>query len=172
MTMKLYHSSKQQGVALVISLIMLLLMTLLAVSSMNTTVLEEKMAGNYKDRNMAFQAAEAGLRAGEAYLRTTPVLPTFDGSTSGLYQPSLSGQSQWDIVDWTDVGGDVIQYTGSLSGLAASPLYIIEELLPVSDAGGSLEAGVAAENRYYRVTSQAVGGSDTAFVMLQTTYKR
>jgi len=167
-----HQSTKQQGVALVISLIMLLIMTLLAIGSMNTTILEEKMAGNYKDKNMAFQAAEAGVRAGETYLRTTPVLPAFDGTTPGLYQPTLSGLSRWEQVIWTSVGGDVRQYIGSLSGVAAKPVFIIEELLPVNDTGGSLEAGVAAESRYYRITSQAVGGTDTAFVVLQTTYKR
>ncbi|HEC59907.1 MAG TPA: hypothetical protein ENI24_10115, partial [Methylophaga sp.] len=82
-----HHLVKQQGVVLVISLIMLLIMTILAISSMSTTILEEKMSGNFKDRNMAFQAAEAGLRAGESYLRTTPVLPVFDGS-GGLYLPT------------------------------------------------------------------------------------
>lgn len=167
-----HHSTNQQGVALVISLIMLLLMTLLAIGSMNTTILEEKMAGNYKDRNMAFQAAEAGVRAGESYLRATPVLPIFDGTTSGLYFPTTSGLPRWESVNWTDVGGNVREYIGSLSGVAAKPLYIIEELLPVADEGGSLEAGVATESRYYRVTSQAVGGTDSAFVRLQTTYKR
>jgi type IV pilus assembly protein PilX len=170
--MSKHHSSKQQGMALVISLIMLLLMTLLAISSMNTTVLEEKMAGNYKDRNMAFQAAEAGIRAGESYLRTTTVLAAFDSTTPGLYQPTQSGLPRWEQVVWTSIGGDVRQYLGSLSNVAAPPVYIIEELLPVNDTGGSLEAGVAAESRYYRITSQAVGGTDTAFVMLQTTYKR
>ncbi|MFT7413442.1 MAG: type IV pilus assembly protein PilX [Methylophagaceae bacterium] len=167
-----HYSTKQQGVALVISLIMLLLMTLLAISSMNTTILEEKMAGNYKDRNMAFQAAEAGVRAGETYLRTTPVLPVFDGTTLGLYKPTVSGSSQWERVVWTKTSNEVREYLNSLSNVAAKPLYIIEELLPVNDTGGSLEAGVALENRYYRITSQAVGGTDTAVVMLQTTYKR
>lgn len=166
------HSAKQQGVALVISLIILLLITLLAISSMNTTVLEEKMAGNYKDRNIAFQAAEAGLRAGEAYLRKTDLVFDDEGSNTGLYLPTTSGLPRWKQVIWTSIGGDVREYIGSLSSVAAAPVYIIEELPPVSEAGSSLEAGVAIESRYYRITSQAVGGTDSTLVMLQTTYKR
>mgnify|MGYP003385910985 FL=1 len=164
----------QQGVALVVSLVMLLVMSLLAVSSMNTTVLEEKMAGNYKDRNMAFQAAEAGLRAGETFLRTTPVLPLFDGTIAGLYQPTSSGLPRWNegVVTWS-AAGEVKTYPAStLSDISSPPVYIIEELAPIKDAGGSLEAGVALERRYYRITSRAVGGTDTAVVMLQSTYKR
>ena len=171
--MNMHQQNTQQGIALVVSLIMLLLMTLLAITSMNTTVLEEKMAGNYKDRNMAFQAAEAGVRAGENYLRTTTVLPVFDGSTAGLYQPTLTGASRWDdsITDWS-VSANVKEYTGTLAGLSSKPKYIIEELQAIPDSGGSVEAGVTTENRYYRITSRAVGGTDSALVMLQTTYKR
>jgi len=169
--------NKQQGLALVVSLIMLLIMTLLAVNSMQTTLLEEKMAGNYKDRNMAFQSGEAGLRAGEDYLRDTAALPIFDGVTAGLYQPTITGTARWNLVDW-DQTGQVRAYVGSLDTadstklLADLPNYIIEEMQPVPSKGGSLEVGTALENRYYRVTSQAVGGTASSVVMLQTTYKR
>ncbi len=57
---------QQNGVALVVSLILLIVITLLGLSSIRTIVLEEKMASNTYDRSLAFQAAEAGLRAGEA----------------------------------------------------------------------------------------------------------
>jgi len=158
----------QQGVALVVSLVMLLVMSLLAVSSMNTTVLEEKMAGNYKDRNMAFQSAEAALRAGENYLRTTAVLPVFDGSTAGLYTPTQSGLPRWKTVNW-NASGEVITYANNLTDVAASPKYIIEELEALNE---SATLGEQLEVQYYRITSLAVGGTDTAVVMLQSTYKR
>ncbi|HDY86393.1 hypothetical protein LCGC14_0553940 [marine sediment metagenome] len=164
-----HHLVKQQGVVLVISLIMLLIMTILAISSMSTTILEEKMSGNFKDRNMAFQAAEAGLRAGESYLRTTPVLPVFDGS-GGLYLPTTLGLPRWKPDNWASINSR--EYICTLSGVTTAPRYIIEELLPVNEPGGSLEAGVAAESRYYRITSKAFGGTESSFVMLQTTYKR
>jgi type IV pilus assembly protein PilX len=170
--MLILNKNSQQGVALIVSLVMLLIMTLLAVSSMNTTILEEKMAGNYKDRNMAFQASEAGLRAGETYLRTTPILPPFDGTTAGLYQPTSSGLPKWQVVNWA-ASGQYRSYTANLlSNISSPPNYIIEELQPVNESGGSLEAGVALESRFYRITSNAVGGTDTAIVMLQSTYKR
>ena len=52
----------QTGVVLIISLIMLLALTLIGVTSSSVTSLEEKMAANNKDINLAFQAAEAALR--------------------------------------------------------------------------------------------------------------
>ncbi|MEW6445755.1 MAG: pilus assembly PilX family protein [Pseudomonadota bacterium] len=59
-------NADQAGAALIVSLIMLLLMTILGLASVRNTALEEKMTANAYDRSLAFQAAEAGLRAGEA----------------------------------------------------------------------------------------------------------
>jgi type IV pilus assembly protein PilX len=162
---------RQQGIVLVVSLVILVLVTLLSVSSMKNTVLQEKMTGNYKERNSAFQAAEAGLRGGENYLLTTSVLPIFDSSTAGLYQPTSSGNARWDLVNWLNVG-EVVSYTGTLTDIATTPKYILEEIPPVPSPGGSKETGVAQENKYYRVTSQAVGNTNNAVVILQSTYKR
>lgn len=161
---------KQQGAVLIVSLIMLLLLTILAISSMGTTIMEEKVTGNFKDKNTAFQSAEAALRDGETYLRTTANLPSFDGTTAGLYQPTSLGNSRWNIVDWTNATA-VRAYAG-LAGVADQPNYIIEELQPVLDKKDSLEVGVALENQFYRITTRAVGGTNTAVVMLQSVYKR
>ena len=57
--------SRQRGVTLVISLIFLLLLTILGVTAMNTSTLQEKMSGNLRDQDLAFQAAESALRGGE-----------------------------------------------------------------------------------------------------------
>ncbi|MBT8092482.1 MAG: pilus assembly protein PilX, partial [Gammaproteobacteria bacterium] len=53
---------REQGAVLIVSLVMLLIVTLIAVSSMQGTIMEEKMAGNSRDRNLAFQTAESSLR--------------------------------------------------------------------------------------------------------------
>ena len=57
---------RERGAALIISMILLVLITLVGVASLRNVLLEEKMAANYYDRSLAFQSAEAGLRAGEA----------------------------------------------------------------------------------------------------------
>jgi len=63
-----YSSFKHQsGVVLPVSMIMLLLLTLISVTASQVTGLEEKMAGNSRDSNLAFQAAEAALRGGERF---------------------------------------------------------------------------------------------------------
>ncbi len=60
-----HPSAKQQGAALVISLIMLMVMTLLAVSSMRTTNLQERLTANHYDHALIFQRVDSTLRTGE-----------------------------------------------------------------------------------------------------------
>lgn len=58
----------QSGVALFISLIFLLLLTIISVSGMKSAALQEKMAGNTRYKTISFQYAEAGLREGESVI--------------------------------------------------------------------------------------------------------
>ncbi len=55
--------ARQQGAALVVGLILLLVLTLLAISGMNTSTLELRMAGNAQYSQNAFQVAETGIEA-------------------------------------------------------------------------------------------------------------
>ena len=60
---KLAHAmpKQQQGAVLMISLILLLVMTVLGLSTMNTSVMQEKMAANSQNVNKTFQAAESAI---------------------------------------------------------------------------------------------------------------
>ena len=53
--------SAQGGAVLIVSLILLAVLTLLGLSTMSTTSLEEKMAANTQESTRAFQIAETGL---------------------------------------------------------------------------------------------------------------
>lgn len=55
-------AATQRGAVLVISLILLLLLTILAITASSTASLQERMAGNAQEANIAFQAAESGLK--------------------------------------------------------------------------------------------------------------
>lgn len=58
-----YFGQKQSGAALIVSLIILLVLTLIGVAGMNTSVMQERMAVNAQNSNRAFQAAESTLGA-------------------------------------------------------------------------------------------------------------
>ena len=55
----------QRGVVLVIALLFLVMLSVIGVSMFGNTTVEEKMARNYRDYDIAFQAAEAALRDAE-----------------------------------------------------------------------------------------------------------
>ena len=55
------HPNKQQGAALVVGLMLLVVITVLAISGMNTATTELAMARNDQAYENAFQAAETGL---------------------------------------------------------------------------------------------------------------
>ncbi len=164
---------RQKGAVLFISLIMLLAMTLIGVTGMQGTIMEEKMAGNSLDINRSFQATEAALREAENFLQGA-TLPTFDGTTAGLYQPTDAGTAPlWEQNIWTTTGART--YSGSFSNmtLASAPMYIIEELAPVPDPTGSIAADEPLPDAgVYRVTARGTGGSNKSITILQATYKR
>ena len=88
---------RQQGVALFISLVLLLVLTIIGVSSVQTTTLELRMARNEHDSLLAFQSAESALRDAENQIEAVVSTAVFDG-TNGLYPVAAWGND--DV--WTD----------------------------------------------------------------------
>jgi len=164
--------NRQKGVVLVVSLIMLLLLTIIGLTGTQVTSLEEKMTGNSRNQNLAFQSAESALRAGEAVL-TQAVLPVFTASgANGLYLESATSPNEND--NWAIF--NVASYSANtLTDVAATPQYIIQQM----DSGdtsasgsSSLDAGSYSASDMYRVTARAVGGTVSAVVVVQSIYKR
>lgn len=164
---------KQCGSVLAIALIFLLLMTLIGVTAMRTSTMQERMAGNMRDRNLAFQAAEMALREGERFLSGNVVLVDFD-NTGGLYQPAGDSQvNRWLDIDWL-VDGNSRATSAGLSDVARQPRYIVEELAAGStETPADLDANrELKETRVYRVTALGWGGNINTQVMLQTRFRR
>ncbi len=172
-------SYKQQGITLIICMIVLVVLTVLGLGSIRDTSMEEKMAGNMRNRNLAFQAAESALREGEEFLSDTVVLPDFIGA-NGLYSqfitdPITAMATSWGVPSAVRAYGsysDLTSYTAVLPEVAAAPVYIIERMDSLTPTA-SVEAGQAQDTIiFYRITVRAVGSTDTASVILQTVYRR
>lgn len=97
--------NSQSGAALIVGLLLLLVLTLLAVSSVNTSSLELTMAGNSQMQENAFQAAETGIEQAmfTGIFNPANLVPpaatagTVTGSTetySALISTQLSGTPQ------------------------------------------------------------------------------
>lgn len=172
----LHVPGRQRGAVLVISLIMMLLLTLIGVTAMQVTTMEERMAGNLLDQNRSFQAAEAALREGEAGLWALTAEPaTCSDGDCGIWakdaiteggepvDPSQKSTSWWTAEAQT--------YSGSIPGVAAAPRYVVEYHYLVKDSK-TLGFGPPTGRMFYRVTARGVGGQDTTMTILQTTYAK
>ncbi|SHE20922.1 pilus assembly PilX family protein [methanotrophic endosymbiont of Bathymodiolus puteoserpentis (Logatchev)] len=174
---------QQSGVVLVISLVMLLLLTLIGVTSVQTTSLEEKMAGNMRDQNMAFQSAEAGLRAGEQRIEQiwnngAGSIQTFCNGTSGVFYkaatanvcdgactaPSCPAPSAGDSSTWTTASKSVVAVTGNTQ-VASEPRYYITYISNIPDI-----AGVAPPELSFMITARGTGGQNNTQVILRSYY--
>jgi len=67
--------SDQRGAILVVGLILLMVVTVLGISGMNTATLELTMAGNTQNHQEAFQAAETGIDISIAQRNFDTIVP-------------------------------------------------------------------------------------------------
>ncbi|MGY6216240.1 pilus assembly PilX family protein [Methylolobus aquaticus] len=168
------NATTQSGAALITGLLMLLVMTLIGVTAMRVTNLEEKMAGNLRDRNVAFQAAETALRAGE---RCVSAANGLQDCVAGLYSENdynrdATANDPLPLLDasfWDSSG--VMTYSGAnLAAVSVGPRYVVEEI-PYLCAPVSLEVA-PVERCYFRITGRGIGGTTSAEVILQSVHKR
>src|SRR5210317_1428172 len=59
------NAARQRGVSLLVAMVMLIVLTLVGVSSMNTAIVELKMASSMQQQNLALNRANEMLRFGE-----------------------------------------------------------------------------------------------------------
>lgn len=167
----LTFKSRQTGAALVTGLIFMVIMTILVIAALRSATLEERMAANARNRQVALQAAEAALRDAEDFLLAGAPFDPFTPASftaacaNGLCNKAAAGTDpRWKTVDWGAVG---IQSDTAIDGVSQQPRYIIE-IANVPVFGG---AGGICPKILYRVTARGVG-ADSAEVFVQTMYRQ
>jgi len=167
----------QKGVVLFISLVLLLVLTIIGVSSVQTTSLEQRMARNSHDSVLAFQAAEVALRDAENYLQTVvdPVASFPVAGTGGYTQSApYTATEYWDAPGLWTGSGSVVAPT-AITGVDEPPRYIIEWVATVdTDNNPYLQSSSYTSAidsvEIFRITARGVGGSTNARVILQSTF--
>lgn len=179
---------RQRGVALAVALILLLVVTIIGLAGMRGTILQERMSANMYDRSLAFQRAEAGLRAAETAItanwRITDlggidcspnVLPLCQGVPDNTFAAS---NTNWINVGTTHDVNDGLtpgtpQYHIQLMGTGPAESNL--GLEANADYGNYGNAYPPDEVAYYRVTVRSSNPNDAAnraIVVLQSTVKR
>lgn len=178
----------QRGVALAVVLIILIVITLLGLGAIRGTTILQRITGNFYDRSIAFQAAEAGLLAASQSLSTTSLIARNCGAGGVVCAAN-------PFTDTTLPTGSIHSVTtGNGSGLftiganaASQPQFVIENMGTWADPNGTTgfnqtansfqygANGTSSTAVYYRITARsgdpAVVG-DRAVVTLQAMYKQ
>lgn len=160
---------RQDGATLFIALIILLVVTLLAVSSVREVTLESRMTGNFVEQQRLLNASEAGLREGESRL-TAPIKPLEVGCSAGYclrdidptYEQTFNTSLAYSPADGTQSNsGTAVRWyalpapTGSAEGAAENPEY------------GNMMQGIGVFR--YEVNAEATNTSSERTTNLRTT---
>lgn len=156
---------RQAGMALLVSLVFLLLLSLIGLASMQGAVTQQKIAGSLWHRNQTFQRAESGLRLGESTVqRDFAGLPLCQSIvTCAPPEESLSvlgpGLNPVSSVTWVALDGGLygVQFLGVGVGLAHLPPQTPAALYRVTAVGLSGQSRTVLESVYARVEKE--GGS-------------
>lgn len=187
---------RQQGIALIMAIILLIIATLTGLAGMRNTSLQEKLSGNLYDRAIAMQAAEHALGQAERWLFTTgnnDVIATSTVINCEVTEdcPAVpastftSNSTNWVTVDLpTTFNADL--------NAASSPQYYIQFLglkttAAITDTdrsmnshqygitgGGTNRQADAPRNALYRVTvrsSTPTADNDRSIVVLSSLVK-
>lgn len=181
--------SRQHGAVLFVALVFLLLVTLLALTAIGTSILQEKMTGGMRNRQLGMMGAESGLRGTEAWLWTLsfsaqqPLPPCEINSVDTcVYRPAVDGTLRTDVQEfrtsksWLPALRGAPGYSGTLTGLsgdsktaslATQPVVLVEDLGPNVPPGAGSQSGLIDDERkggpgtawFYRITARSQGGS-------------
>lgn len=147
------------GIALPIALVFLVVLTIIGVTSMQTSTLQERMAGNTVDRSIALQAAEETLRVAAEDIESGVSL------IGDAYVYNVGNGPNPDGLDCASPPSDV-QIVSATGDVAADPCYFAEEYISVP-----LTAGSGGAEIRYKVTAIATGRSPESSVVLTSYYR-
>ncbi len=110
----------QKGSVLIISLLLMLMLTVLAVSQMSFNITQTHIATNTADAQIAFQTAEGALNeATNNLLAGTYTASSFLGNANGLYLYNASNPPLWTTIDWSNTGAVIMSFQGGSSTQSA-----------------------------------------------------
>ncbi len=162
--------NKQTGSVLIISLLMLLVMTLLGITAMSTSILEEKMAANDRNQKMSFMNAELSLSNAEEDLVFSKTIRTdiqgaIGSATAGYYDIN-SNLDYFNTASWNP-GTTCIEIT---PGQSCAIITIVSDEPPLETGGGYGQA--SQSNTSHKIIQVSARSDANAVGMVQSTVRK
>lgn len=159
----------QRGVSLIVALVMLIVLTLIGVSSMNTAIVELKMAGSAQQQGIALNRADELLRVAEDDVIAIVTDPAaFDFSTAGDgYYINTDAINVFNL-NWSAQG------LTSIQGADANDTYVVEYQGAKAIPGESVKVGtdgriIGGAVHTFRISSRSATGKG-ALRLVQSIY--
>jgi type IV pilus assembly protein PilX len=168
---------RQHGAILIVSMLLLLVLTVLALATLRATTSQERMAGNARDVALSFQSTEAAVRAAETRINALTEFPdrcaTLDDCdpSTDVYALGVlpdvrtQGEAFWDEhgVEYGEAGEQ------DIDRVTEDPQYVVEALGFDRD---SLDPNEQEGRWVYRIYGRGTGGTDVAQTVVESTFTR
>jgi type IV pilus assembly protein PilX len=153
----------QQGSVLILTLLLLVMLTVVAVTQVNFNRTQTHIATNTADSQVAFQTAEGALNEATNNLIAGNFTTTsFLSNANGLYYFNQNNAPMWANVDWTSSNAIILSFKGQSSARGA---YMIEQLPSVILPGQNANSPA----QVFRITAHGAGASGSSPITLQST---
>jgi type IV pilus assembly protein PilX len=186
------HSARtaQRGIVLVSSLLLLLVVTIIALSMFRSFGIQEKIAGNMREKQRALHAAVTAQQYAETWLSTTGAGTASVTCVAPLQNANLNEvnicsnklpvivadvtQVPWLIgaapvgVTYTPTGMLISNTTTSATNTILHPTYYKEPTFYISDMGVSADPSIPGE--IYQVDAVGYGGNSNTVAVVESTY--
>lgn len=176
------ESSDESGYILVVSLVVMILLAIIALSLLGSNTIQELLAGNLSQKTRALQAANSALNYAEGWVAQNPSagIACKAGTTSStpvvcnINSPALGTLDPNDLTVPTSDGaaiGTIFQPTGMIASTSGTntvyqlPRYYIQYVGLVSDSAGTVTGSL------YKITAAGYGGNANAVAIVQAYYR-
>jgi type IV pilus assembly protein PilX len=184
-----YFYRANRGMVLISSLLLLIVVTIIALSMFRSFGIQEKIAGNVREKQRALSAAVSAQQFAENWLMNNSTAPSIP-CTALLNGNSNFGQicttqlkkaidgGDVTTVPWT-IGGAPVGVTVLPSGMLTStmpsvsagvtnPTYYGKPTFYIADMGPSVDPTIPGE--VYQIDAYAYGGSSATAAVVESTY--
>jgi type IV pilus assembly protein PilX len=167
------HLHAQRGAVLVTSMLLLMVLTIIGVTVMQMSRMQERMAGNSRDVSLAFQAAEGALRNAEHHIEEFKFAPLLcsEGPCDVWDEQAPDSAISNKDADWWEENGQAYDLE-EFAGVKEAPVAVIEKLNEFNAGGMGWGPEDQDPRDFFQVTARSTGGSGEAVVVLQTTYAK
>lgn len=178
--------ASESGYILVVSLVVMLLMAIIALSLLGSNTIQELIAGNLSEKTRALQSANSALNYAESWVAQNPSagIPCTAGTTSttpvicnvtspapgtlnpnDLTLPTSSSTGSTAIGTIFQPAGMVVSTSGGANTVYQLPRYYIQYVGLVADSAGTVDGTL------YKITAAGYGGNANAIAIVQAYYR-